>query len=74
MVQIGSTVGDLVIASDPLMSAQHCVLEEQAGVIVLTDLDSRTGVFVRLQGEAELIHGDEFLIGRTRLAVDLKRA
>jgi pSer/pThr/pTyr-binding forkhead associated (FHA) protein len=74
MVQIGSVVGDLVIASDPLMSAQHCVLEEQAGVIVLTDLDSRTGVFVRLQGEAELIHGDEFLIGRTRLAVDLKPA
>ena len=72
MVQIGSSVGDLVIAGDPLVSSQHCVLEEQAGVIVLTDLDSRTGVFVRLQGEAELIHGDEFLIGRTRLAVDLK--
>jgi pSer/pThr/pTyr-binding forkhead associated (FHA) protein len=38
---------------------------------VLTDLNSRTGVFVRVNGEHELIHGDEILIGRTRLMVDL---
>lgn len=47
------------------------MLEEQAQVVVLTDLQSRTGVFVRLQGEAELVHGDEIIIGRTRLMVDL---
>jgi hypothetical protein len=38
---------------------------------VLTDLASRTGVFVRIQGQQELLHGDELLVGRTRLSVDL---
>jgi hypothetical protein len=71
MVQIGSAIGDIVCAGDPLVSEQHCVLEEQAQVVVLTDLDTRTGVFVRLQGEAELVQGDEIILGRTRLLVDL---
>ena len=72
MVQIGSVVGDILIQRDPLVSEQHCLLEEQAGVMVLTDLESRTGVFVRLQGEAELVDGDELLLGRTRLRVELQ--
>ena len=69
---IGKSVADLVIAHDPLVDDQHCLVEEQAGVVVLTDLGSRTGVFVRIKGEQELQDGDEMLIGRTRLMVDLK--
>jgi hypothetical protein len=69
---VGKTVADLVIANDLLVDDQHCLVEEQAGVIVLTDLGSRTGVFVRIKGEQELQQGDEMLIGRTRLMVDLK--
>ena len=45
-----------------------------AGAMVLTDLGTRTGVFVRIRGEQELAHGDELLIGRTRLVVDLARS
>ena len=52
---------------------QHCVVEEQAGVLILTDLDSRTGVFVRINGEQELMHGDELLVGRTRLKIEFLR-
>jgi pSer/pThr/pTyr-binding forkhead associated (FHA) protein len=70
-LQIGSAVGDLVFPEDPLVSEQHCVVEEQAGAVVLTDLSSRTGVFVRIRGEQELAQGDELLVGRTRLVVDL---
>jgi len=55
------------------VNEQHCLIEEQAGTVVLTDMGSRTGVFVRVRGEQELGHGDELLIGRTRLVVDLKR-
>jgi hypothetical protein len=69
-LQIGSVMGDLVFNNDPLVSEQHCVVEEQAGVIVLTDLGSRTGVFVRIKGLQELVHGDELLVGRTRLMLD----
>jgi len=73
-LQIGSVIGDLVFADDPLVDQQHCIIEEQAGTVVLTDLGSRTGVFVRIRGEQELVHGDELLIGRTRLVVDLSGA
>jgi len=70
-LQIGSAIGDLVFPDDPLVSEQHCLLEEQAGSLVLTDLGSRTGVFVRVRGVQVLIHGDELLVGRTRLVVDI---
>lgn len=70
-LQVGSALGDLLFPDDPLLSEQHCVVEEQAGSVVLSDLGSRTGVFVRIRGEQELAHGDELLIGRTRLVVDL---
>ncbi|MCC6215931.1 MAG: FHA domain-containing protein [Polyangiaceae bacterium] len=70
-LQVGSAIGDLVFADDPLVAEQHCLIEEQAGTIVLTDLGTRTGVFVRVRGEQELAHGDEIVVGRTRLVVDL---
>ena len=70
-LQIGSSYGDFVFPSDPLVSDQHCLIEEQANTIVLTDLGSRTGVFVRIKGEQELIDGDELLVGRTRLMIEL---
>jgi pSer/pThr/pTyr-binding forkhead associated (FHA) protein len=69
-LQIGSSQGDFVFPSDPLVSDQHCFIEETAGTILLTDLDSRTGVFVRIKGEQELVNGDELLVGRTRLSVE----
>lgn len=70
-LQIGSVVGDLIFSDDPLVDQQHCVVEEQAGTLVLTDLNSRTGVFVRIRGKQELVSSDELLIGRTRLVVYL---
>jgi hypothetical protein len=70
-LQIGSSYGDFVFPSDPLVSDQHCLIEEQAATIVLTDLGSRTGVFVRIKGEQELVDGDELLVGRTRLMVEM---
>jgi hypothetical protein len=66
---LGSGYNDMIIARDPLISEHHCLLDEQAGSIILTDLDSRTGVFVRIQGSQEIRHGDELLFGRTRLQV-----
>jgi hypothetical protein len=71
MVLVGSAVGDIVVPTDPLVSEQHCMVEEQAGTLVLTDLNSRTGVFVRLRGEAEITQGDEIMFGRTRLQLEL---
>jgi len=68
---VGSSGADVLIKRDPLVSEQHCMIEEQAGSILLTDLGSRTGVFVRVKGEQEIVQSDEIVVGRTRLLVDL---
>jgi len=69
-MQIGSAIGDFVFTADPLVEDQHCLVEEQAGSIVLSDLGSRTGVFVRIKGEQELLSGDEIIVGRTRMNLE----
>ena len=73
-MQIGSAIGDFVFTADPLVEDQHCLVEEQAGAILLTDLGSRTGVFVRIKGEQELVTGDEVMVGRTRLQLEMLSA
>jgi pSer/pThr/pTyr-binding forkhead associated (FHA) protein len=70
-LQIGRNMGDMTFASDPLVGELHCAIEEQAGSIVLTDLGSRAGTFVRVTGQRELVDGDEIAIGRTRLKVSI---
>lgn len=73
-LQIGSALdyaNDLVFRHDPLVSAFHCVIEEQAEAFILSDLGAKSGVFVRVHGKQALQHGSEFLVGRTRLMVDL---
>ena len=70
-MQIGSAIGDFVFTADPLVDDQHCLVEEQAGAILLTDLESRSGVFVRIKGEQELVQGDEVMVGRTRMALEI---
>jgi hypothetical protein len=71
-LQIGSVMGDLILGEDPLVDPQHCVLEEQAGALLLTDLHSRTGVFVRVRDTEELVNGDEIVIGRTHLVIAIE--
>jgi predicted component of type VI protein secretion system len=74
LLQIGSGLeyaNDLVLKGDPLVAKYHCVLEEQAETFVLTDLGAWSGVFVRVKGRQALAHGDELLLGRTRLLVEL---
>jgi FHA domain len=71
-LQVGSVIGDLILSGDPLVDAQHCLVEEQASSILLTDLESRNGVFVRARGRQELVNGDEIVIGRTHLVVDIE--
>jgi hypothetical protein len=75
LLQIGAALeyaNDLVLGNDPLVARYHCVIEEQAEVFVLTDLGAKSGVFVRINGRQALAHGDELLVGRTRLQVDLE--
>jgi hypothetical protein len=73
-LQIGREGGDLNFPSDLYMSASHCKLEDAGGNLVLTDLNSRNGTYVRLKAERELAHGDYLFIGRKLLRVEITAA
>jgi pSer/pThr/pTyr-binding forkhead associated (FHA) protein len=69
-VQIGREGGDLNFPTDLYMSASHCRIEEVAGKLQLTDLNSRNGTFIRV-AERELAHGDYLFIGKKLLRVEI---
>lgn len=73
-LQIGREGGDLNFPSDLYMSGSHCRLEELNGKLVLTDMTSRNGTYVRLSAERELGHGDYIFIGRKLLRVEITAA
>jgi pSer/pThr/pTyr-binding forkhead associated (FHA) protein len=70
-LQIGREGGDLNFPADLYMSASHCKLEDVAGKVTLTDLNSRNGTYVRIKAEKELAHGDYLFIGRKLLRVEI---
>ncbi|MBX3190586.1 MAG: FHA domain-containing protein [Labilithrix sp.] len=73
-LQIGREGGDLNFPSDLYMSAAHCKLEDAGGKLMLTDLNSRNGTYIRLKAERELAHGDYVFIGRKLLRVEITAA
>lgn len=73
-LQIGREGGDLNFPSDLYMSASHCRLEDTGSALVLTDLSSRNGTYVRLKDERELGHGDYLFVGRKLLRVEITAA
>jgi len=70
-LQIGREGGDLNFPGDPYMSGSHCRVEEVQGEIMLTDLNSRNGTYIRIVGERELEHGDYLFLGRKLLRVEM---
>jgi pSer/pThr/pTyr-binding forkhead associated (FHA) protein len=73
-LQLGREGGDLNFPADLYMSAAHCKLEDVAGKITLTDLNSRNGTYVRVKQDKELVHGDYLFIGRKLLRVEINAA
>lgn len=73
-LQIGREGGDLNFPSDLYMSASHCKLSDAGGKLLLEDLNSRNGTYVRLKAERELAHGDYLFIGRKLLRVEITAA
>jgi hypothetical protein len=79
-LQVGRTNSDLNFPNDFWLSDSHCVVEDQGSdhdshhFLMLTDLGSRGGTFVQIKASTPLSTGDELLIGRTRLRVELLSA
>lgn len=70
-VQIGRE-GDVALGVDRFVSRHHAVLEPTVGGVILEDTGSTNGTFVdgeRLHGSTTLRNGQEFIVGKTWLAI-----
>lgn len=70
-LQIGRSASDLTFPQDFWLDDAHCLVEDQGGFLMLTDLNTRGGTFVRVKGPTRVGTGDELMVGRTRLRVEL---
>jgi pSer/pThr/pTyr-binding forkhead associated (FHA) protein len=62
---VGRTEGSLILGEDPYLSPRHArVLLRSDGQLVLRDLDSVNGIYVRLREPVEVAHGDMILLGQ----------
>ncbi|MFH1807232.1 MAG: FHA domain-containing protein [Pseudomonadota bacterium] len=70
--RIGREVGDIILHGDGFVSASHCALTAQGARVVLRDLGSSNGTYVRLREARELTNDDFVLIGNQMLRVELR--
>jgi len=71
LTDIGRTEGNILLADDPYLSPRHARITLRANgdpnappALVLVDLGSVNGVFVRLRSPHPLAHGDLLLLGQ----------
>ncbi|UJR78783.1 FHA domain-containing protein [Sandaracinus amylolyticus] len=61
---IGRSEGHLVLADDPYLSARHARVLVRGDQLVLRDLDSVNGIYVRLREPVDLHDADMILLGQ----------
>jgi pSer/pThr/pTyr-binding forkhead associated (FHA) protein/RNA polymerase subunit RPABC4/transcription elongation factor Spt4 len=71
MVTIGREGNDINFPDDPFISGKHAEVRVAGGVVSVTDLGSRNGTFVRIDGERVLRHGDYVFLGQQLLRVEI---
>lgn len=71
---IGREAGDITFPGDGFVSGRHAVLRVQADRMTLRDVGSSNGTFVRLDQPTNLENGDQLLMGRHLLKVDMTPA
>ena len=69
-IDIGRTEGDLLF-EDAHLSPRHARIASSPTGQVLSDLQSKNGIYVRLRAGAELRNGDLILVGRQVLEFEL---
>ncbi|MCA9589719.1 MAG: FHA domain-containing protein [Myxococcales bacterium] len=63
-VHLGRERGDVLFPEDGYVSGLHCRLSWEGGKLLLTDLGSSNGSFLRLHEETEVKNGDVLLMGQ----------
>lgn len=68
---VGREGNDINFPEDPFISGRHAELRYSGGILSVTDLGSRNGTFVRVNGEQMLKHGDYVFLGQQLLRVEI---
>jgi hypothetical protein len=63
-LHLGRERGDVLFPEDGYVSGLHCKITYENDGLLLTDLGSSNGTFVRLIDETELLNGDILLMGQ----------
>jgi pSer/pThr/pTyr-binding forkhead associated (FHA) protein len=71
---LGREMGDLSFPTDGFVSGRHALLTVRQERLVVRDLGSSNGTFVRVIAPSFVEHGDQFLIGRQLVRVELQPA
>ncbi len=68
---LGREIGDITFPTDCFVSGRHAVLSVTPEHVSVRDVGSSNGTFIRLAAPAFVDNGDQFLIGRQLLRVEL---
>lgn len=71
-LHLGRERGDILFPEDGYVSGLHCRLAWEKNHMVLTDLGSSNGTFVRLTGETELVDNDILLMGQQLFRINIR--
>ncbi len=71
VVTLGREGNDINFPDDPFISGRHAELRVTGGALCVTDLGSRNGTFVRIDGQRVLAHGDYVFLGQQLLRVEI---
>jgi pSer/pThr/pTyr-binding forkhead associated (FHA) protein len=63
-IHIGRERGDVVFPEDGYVSGLHCRIHHDGSSVVLTDVGSSNGTFVRVRGERKIASGELLLMGQ----------
>ena len=71
-IRVGRESGEIICNQDPFMSRRHCQVHLQQKQVLLSDLGSRNGTFVRMKDATRLQPDDFFFVGQKlfRVAFD----
>jgi pSer/pThr/pTyr-binding forkhead associated (FHA) protein len=68
---IGRETGDIAFPTDGFVSGRHAMLQAQQDRLLIKDLGSSNGTFVRIKAPVPMDNGDHLLIGRELLRVEV---
>lgn len=69
---LGRSQGDMRFDGDEYLSTPHARFSTYGEQLVVEDLGSLNGIFVRIQRSAEIEHGSLFLVGEQLLRIDTR--